>query len=68
MFAHVKKVYMKLVSNIKYLTAKLFSCYTGGHEMLLFDQFFPKKCMKMKEIRPRVGTRVPGAPFGSNAI
>ena len=57
MFAHVKKVYVWLVSNIKYLTAKLFSCYTvadpgfprrdanskGGHEKLLFDQFFPKK-------------------------
>ena len=34
----------------------------SGHENLLFCQFPPKNCMKMKEIRPRGRTRVPGAP------
>ena len=36
--------------------------FQGGGANLLLNQNFPKNCMKMKEFRPRVGGRVPGAP------
>ena len=31
----------------------------GWREKLLFSQFYPENCMKMKEIRPRKGSRIP---------
>ena len=34
----------------------------GGGKNLLFGHFFPENCMKMKEIRPGGGARIPGAP------
>ena len=34
----------------------------GGREKLLFGQFFPEKCMKIKEIGPR-GTGRPWRPL-----